>query len=619
MSIVWAGLLALAGCASGADLPQGYVAIGAIQGAGHISPLLGGEVSTVGIVTAVGSNGFYLQGAEGDGDDLTSEGIFVFSGRNGAKPRVADQVTVTGTVDEFIPGGAETINLSVTQLVDVDFSVSSSANPLPDVIVLGSTGRTLPRARVISESELPVNLQVPQQARVNRFNPDDDGIDFYESLEAMRVSIRDPVAVSPTRRHNASSSEVWVVADGGELIEPADARTGRGGIYLQPEPHNRGDHNPERVQVQFDGAMYPGGVPAITVGDRLGDVTGVVGYSFGNFEVNATNTVVVTPSGLEPETTTLVGTNNSITVATYNVENLSAASDAGSRTSIIASQIVHNLRSPDVIGLQEIQDNNGTQGGPENRETDASETLRALSDAVAAAGGVRYEFVDVAPLPNTSGGAPGGNIRNAFLYNPRRVGLRSFLSLTPDVLAAAGARDPGSFDGSRNPLAATFEFGGREVSVICNHLSSRYGSTPVFGAVQPFVQVGEASREAQLQALNAYVSNLIRTDPQAHVVALGDMNTFEFTNDLTEILPGEGGSILVNLMPRLPDDRYTYIFEGNSQVLDHIIVSRNLSGGAEVDVVHVNVDFPNLTEQRASDHEPVVARIKLDQGRSRDD
>ncbi len=131
--------------------------------------------------------------------------------------------------------------------------------------------------------------------------------------------------------------------------------------------------------------------------------------------------------------------------------------------------------------------------------------------------------------------------------------------------------------------------------------------------------MGEASREAQLQALNAYVSNLIRTDPQAHVVALGDMNTFEFTNDLTEILPGEGGSILVNLMPRLPDDRYTYIFEGNSQVLDHIIVSRNLSGGAEVDVVHVNVDFPNLTEQRASDHEPVVARIKLDQGRSRDD
>ena len=94
---------------------------------------------------------------------------------------------------------------------------------------------------------------------------------------------------------------------------------------------------------------------------------------------------------------------------------------------------------------------------------------------------------------------------------------------------------------------------------------------------------------------------------------LGDLNTFEFTNDLTEILPGTGSErVLTNLVDRLKDDNvYSFNFEGNSQVLDHLLVSDALVKGGKLDIVHVNVDYPRVDNTVASDHEPLVARLKL--------
>ncbi len=67
---------------------------------------------------------------------------------------------------------------------------------------------------------------------------------------------------------------------------------------------------------------------------------------------------------------------------------------------------------------------------------------------------------------------------------------------------------------------------------------------------------------------------------------------------------------MVNLMERLPTgDRWTYVYQGNSQILDHIIVSPSLAENAEIEVVHVNSASP--ASRRASDHDPVIARFKL--------
>jgi predicted extracellular nuclease len=454
-----------------------------------------------------------------------------------------------------------------------------------------------------------VNLQIKTQADAYRFDPGTAGIDFYESLEGMRVTVSDPVAVSATRTFGPSTGEVFTLPDQGRHIAPKTARARRGGIYLQPHPENRGDQNPEIVQVQFDDHLFPGSVPAIAVGDRLGDITGVVGYDYGAFEVRATESVRVSPGSLSPDTTRLTGTTARLTVATYNVLNLSATNEDSAQRTRLGSQIVRHLRAPDILALQEIQDNNGEI---DDGTTDASETLRALAQAVRTAGGPRYAFLDVPPVDGTLGGAPGGNIRPAFFYNPERVRLVSHQSLTPAVLGRAGIADSLAFQDSRNPLAAVFEYAGQRFTLINNHLTSRYGSTPIFGAIQPFVQAGEKKREAQTRALSSYVARVVAADNGARVIVLGDLNTFEFTDDLTEILPGPGRLLSNALAKAGNDDRYSYNFQGNSQLIDHVFVTANLLQRAELDLVHINVDFPAVGTVEASDHDPVVARFEIE-------
>ena len=72
-----------------------------LQGAGHVSPFLGADVESTGVVTAVVSGSFYLQDPIGDADDLTSDAIVV----RGAGVAVGDAVTVIGTVSEEDPAG----------------------------------------------------------------------------------------------------------------------------------------------------------------------------------------------------------------------------------------------------------------------------------------------------------------------------------------------------------------------------------------------------------------------------------------------------------------------------------------------------------------------------------
>lgn len=601
-------MMALVNAAFGQSIP-------AIQGAAHISPLLGERVTTEGVVIAVDGQGFFMQDPDGDRDDRTADGIFVFLASE-PDVEIGQLVQVEGEVSEFIPGGVESGNLPTTQLIQPTVSVLSSGNSLPPPVVIGEGGRVPPAIDVIGSDEIdpPINLQLAADAADNIFNPGSDGIDFFESLEGMRVTVDAPVAVSAMRRFNASGSELFTLPSDGRLIDPPNSRTSRGAILLQPDPDNRGDQNPERVQIQLDPDFFPGEAPAVSVGDRLTDVTGVMGYSFGNFEVNATETFEVEPKGLEPERTRLEGNGRTLTVASYNVLNLSPDSSDVDQMATIAGHIADNMNGPDIVALQEIQDNSGELN---DGVVDASETLQVLRSAIAAAGGPVYAFIDVAPLDGTSGGVPGGNIRNAFLYNPDRVDLILADSLTTDRLTELGVSDPTAFEGTRDPLIGVFRFNGNDMAVVNNHLTSRFGSSPIFGGPQPFLQAGEAAREAQLAVLNELAERMLDIDPNANIAVLGDLNTFQFTNGLTEILPGDDQR-LSNLIPPVGSTRgidrdniYSFNFQGNAQVLDHVFVSDGLRRNAQLDIVHVNVDFPRLDDAIGSDHEPLVARLRL--------
>ncbi|MEO1149332.1 MAG: endonuclease, partial [Cyanobacteria bacterium J06638_22] len=146
----------------------------------------------------------------------------------------------------------------------------------------------------------------------------------------------------------------------------------------------------------------------------------------------------------------------------------------------IAQQIVNNLNTPDIIGLQEVQDNTGGEIVDDIIAADV--TLQTLVDAIVAAGGPEYEFIDnTFIIDEASGGQPGGNIRTAFLYNPDRV------DVVEGSVRPVGSQAPGeAFNGARLPLAADFTFNDETVTVVNNHFSSKGGSAPIVGLEQPF-------------------------------------------------------------------------------------------------------------------------------------
>ena len=103
--------------------------------------------------------------------------------------------------------------------------------------------------------------------------------------------------------------------------------------------------------------------------------------------------------------------------------------------------------------------------------------------------------------------------------------------------------------------------------------------------------------------LGEFIDSILDLDPGANIIALGDFNDFEFSETLEPLLAGRLTS-LIDTLP--PEEQYTYVFEGNSQTLDHILVSDGaLARTAGFDPVHVNAEFFEQT----SDHDPSVARF----------
>ena len=166
-----------------ASPPPPTVEIHEIQGAGHSAPLAGNSVTTTGIVTARRSNGFYLQDPTPDADDNTSDGIFIFTS-SAPTVIVGDSVRVSGLVSEFRPGGVTSANLTTTEIAGPTTTVLSTGNPLPAATLLGIGGRALPTAVIDDDS-------------FAAFDPANDGIDLFETVEGMRVQVNNPVVVGP--------------------------------------------------------------------------------------------------------------------------------------------------------------------------------------------------------------------------------------------------------------------------------------------------------------------------------------------------------------------------------------------------------------------------------------
>jgi hypothetical protein len=248
----------------------------------------------------------------------------------------------------------------------------------------------------------------------------------------------------------------------------------------------------------------------------------------------------------------------------------------------------------DVVGLMEMENTN-----------DAA--------TVDLAGAIGYAYVSP-PAPGTDA------IRVGLIYKPGTV---TPVGPAQNYQTNSGGYVP-LFD--RPPLAQTFQHNatGELFTVVVNHFKSK-GSCPVAPG-DPDRDTGQgcwnAKRTAQANALLDFVSALRPTDPD--IVVLGDLNSYGAEDPIVAL---EAGG-LVSQEQKIPAaSRYTYIFDGQSGNLDHMMTTPTLDTQVVgVTIWHINADEPSVIDYntefkpqdlfaanpyRASDHDPTVLGVSL--------
>ncbi|MFD0328412.1 endonuclease/exonuclease/phosphatase family protein [Streptacidiphilus monticola] len=557
-----------------------------------------------GVVTALrtsGTKGFWIQDPNPDDNPATSEGLFVYTG---SAPTVAvgDSVLVSGKVSDYYPLGSgesasTTSNLSVTELGSATTTVLSNGNALPAPIVLSAADVPADYAPDLGGGNIESTPVTPSRST----------LDFYESIEGMRVEVDDARVVGPSDKYG----EQYVT------VRPDQAVTYRGGTQLLGE-----NQVPSGL---LEVVPANGANPGVDVGDEFqGATVGPLDYSmYGGYLVAASTLGTVVHHHLAP-VAAQPGSAKELSVATYNVENL-APSDPDAKYARLAAGVVTNLASPDVIAVEEIQDNSGAT---DDGTVAADQTLAKLTAAIQAAGGPAYQYREIDPVNDRDGGQPGGNIRTVFLFNPARVsfvdrgdaGVDRSTTATQvvkehgeaQVTLSPGRIDPANpvWNSSRKPLVGEFEFRGQQVFVIADHFNSKGGDQNQFGRFQFPDQTSTVQRSGQAQVEHDFVQKLLAADKKANVVVVGDLNDYQFSPALASLTTGtadgSGPRILTDLITTLPvDQRYTYVYDGISQVLDHILVSPGIED-YRYQVVHVNSEYSD----QASDHDPQVVQFR---------
>ncbi|MDP2054710.1 MAG: lamin tail domain-containing protein, partial [Acidobacteriota bacterium] len=564
-------------------------AIHDIQGSGLATPFAGQDVLTTGIVTGKKTNGFFMQSAPAgyDANPMTSEALFVFTG---ATPAVVagDEVTARGTATEY-------------------FSLTQVEASLPGDLTIVSTGNVLPAPITLTAAMLDP-AGAPQQ---------------LEPYEGMRIAAAALVSVAPTD----GFGEIAAVLPGvpRPMREP--------GIPLSdpvpPDPTSgvpdccipRFDGNPERIFIDTEG-LAGMSVTSVTSNVTLGNVLGPLDFSFGAYKIlpEVAPTVSANMTGV-PVPTPLAG---EFTVAGFNIENFGG--DA-TRLQKASRAIRELMRSPDVIGHIEILN---------------EAALQALADQVnhdaIAAGEPDPNYQARLVLGPPINGQP--SVQNlGFLVKTSRVRIDS-VSQEP----AGSYTPPGSTSSAvlhdRPPLVlrATADAEGvnpRPMIVVVNHLRS-FISIAVVGIEGDRVR---AKRTAQAEATAQLLQDLQTDNPRVAVISVGDYNAYEFNDGYTDPMaiitgsPTPDDQIVVDASPDLVDpnyinltgglpagERYSFIFEGTPQALDHVLVNTVANGYLQgYAIARGNADFPASAAftadptrpERSSDHDMPVAYFRF--------
>ncbi len=562
-----------------ADCLGESLAIGAVQGSGAASPLVGQVVRTEGVVTATfqgtgGLNGYYLQDA-GDGNTATSDGIFIYA-PGGEAVAVGNLVNVAGSVVEFASAGG-----SLTEVDASDIEVCAASAPVPAPIPV-----TLPARTEVRESLEGMYVTFP------------DSLAILEQFEYARYGIVDvglTRQMTPTAVAEPGSAEASAIL-AANLAERITLDDGKGFQNTDPLRHPNGE--PFSLTNGFRG------------GDLLTNITGVLDYRLGNWAVQPTRGAEYAVANPRPEVPEVGG---EVTVASFNVLNyFTTLGDRGANTAAEfdrqEAKIVTALAEldADIVGLIEIE-NNGT----------AVATLVEALNAVVGAG--TYTYIDTGVLGTDA-------ITNALIYKAERVEpLGAFKALDNSI-------DSRFLNINRPALTQAFaEVGGSEpVTVVVNHLKSKGSDCNAQG--DPDTGSGAGNCNIVRTQAAVALADWLATDPtgqgEGRELIIGDLNSYD-KEDPIDALRAAGMTDLIYEFEG--ENAYTYVFDGQLGYLDYALagtgILEDVTGAAvwrinadEVPALDYNTEFKTAAQVdafysssafRSSDHDPVLVGLDL--------
>ncbi|OQA20060.1 MAG: hypothetical protein BWY63_01588 [Chloroflexi bacterium ADurb.Bin360] len=546
-----------------------------IQGTGNASPCLGHRSAIEGCITGVTATGFYFQDLTGDGDTNTSDGIYAYyysTWTNPSNLQPGNRVRVSGTVVEYY---------------DTTEFANKSADPLA-VTNLGSC--TVPTPVIIP----PIT------------DPTSDPMTAYEKYEGMRVQMTfSGWVVGATKRFDSrypvSDPEIAFVDFGSSI--PDYSR-----VF-------------ERDYAGYQGINYLSGglnfdLPNVDFGDDIAgtNITGVLGYQFSKYTllVDSTFTFATVDNADVPYTAPALDTTKAeVDICYFNVENLFDNLDDGAgdwgdwapgyptpgsaaglatynaKLAKVATAIATRLQSCMVVGVEEME-------GKQQVYNDLAAALHT-ADASHTWTGIYVESGD------------SRDISQGFLY-------RNDVTLLSGPTPVSGSPYTGWVADStlnfvRVPASAEFRFHAGQpqqldVILYAVHFKSKGSSASC--------STPDCTDKRELEAADMRDILAHHQTAGEFAIAGGDYND-TFGSSPINILDAST-SLYSPYYDLGAAERWSYVFNGESEVLDHIYMTKNLlyatSGWNHAfNPVHINADFPST--EHASDHDPLRLRLRL--------
>ena len=555
-------------CPAGPTIPDPVTGeIFAIQSAAAESPqALGKATTNDNVVTAVGAGGFFIQTptARSDDDDDTSDGIFVV---HTGLPSVAvgDIVDVVGTVEEFF--GFTRIDATTA---DGSVTVDSSNAALPDPVEFSA----------VRPSTDPASPSCAIE---------------YECYEGMRVRMALGAVASGSQHFRSDPvAEMYVTATASRPFrEKGVAYPGAAGDPGVPV----WDGNPEVFELDPDKLGLPNvsWVPGTTF-----SAAGVLGYEFGGWELWPTELARKTNGPSLPRAVRARGAGE-VTVASLNLLNLRGGASP-TKLGKLSSLVRGVLGSPDVVAVQEVYglaalENLAARIMAEDPNVRYAAHVQAPGDTSQAVGFLTRSDVTVNSVTEHG--------RSETFVDPRDSSVDTLHDRPPVLLDAA--------------VGGYLEF-----SVIVSHNRS-------LSDIDDTARGGWIRTKRLEQAQS--VARLAQSLQTSKLLIVGDYNAYQFTDGYVDVVGQIAGSVtasenvlsgpdlvnpnLKNLVDDLPgSQRYSFVFQGNAQALDHALVNQEMAGSVrEMRYARGNADAAGADADRAgsalaaSDHDGFVVYL----------